>query len=277
MEFTRNEIDVQLEIEALQAKTSGLRFHRSRQTASSGQLTTACEICSRMKYMSFQLGFRCNAKCPFCFIDTDPTHFIGPNASEEELRAAFMQEFHRQADALEGVALAGGEPLLYLEEIEAISAEMHATRPELHLWSCTNGILADEEHLTRLRACGINELHFNLAATDYGTDGLEGLKRARDIFDSLSVEVPAYPAHTDLLMETLPALERIGIDQLNLKEFVLTAANIDSIPGEGYESGPFFARRYFLYGSRHLTYEIMRHCHDQGYSFTVNDCTPPRV
>ena len=34
-----------------------------------------------------------------------------------------------------------------------------------------------------------------------------------------------------------------------------------------------FAKRYFLYGSRKMTYEVMQHCVEQGYSFTINDCS----
>jgi pyruvate formate-lyase activating enzyme-like uncharacterized protein len=271
MDFNREESDVLEEIKLLQNSIPGLCFHDSYQAVSTGPLIPGCEICTRTGYLSFQLGFRCNAKCPFCFL-----HIYQADTSNEDEkynRQALLKEFHRRNNELEGVSLTGGEPLLYLTELTACVTEMREAKPALHFWVYTNGILADDEYLGVLRNLGIREIRFNLAATNYSEGVLENLERARGMFEYVTVEVPSYPKQKDRLMGCLGELERIGIDQLNLQELWVTDANARRLEGEGYQSGMLFFTKFFLYGSRRMTYEVMQHCVENKYSFTVNDCS----
>jgi pyruvate formate-lyase activating enzyme-like uncharacterized protein len=224
-----------------------------------------------MSHLAFQLGFRCNAKCPFCFIHTYQAD--APDEEEEYHRQALLKEFHQRRDELEGVSLTGGEPLLHLPELEACVTEMRQHKPELHFWVYTNGILADGEHLDVLRALEIREIRFNLAATNYSREIIEKIETARKMFEYVVVEVPSYPKQRDGLMGCLEQLNRVGVDQLNLQELLVTDANVRSLEGDGYQSGIFSLKKYFLYGSRRMTYKVMQHCVNEGYSFTVNDCS----
>ena len=271
MDFNHNEAEVTAEITSLRESIPGLCFHGTHQAVSTGPLVPGCEICTHMAHLAFQLGFRCNAQCPFCFLHT----YQGdtPDEDEEYHRQALLKEFYQRKDELEGVSLTGGEPLLHLPELEACVAEMRKHRPGLHFWVYTNGILADEEHLGVLQALGIREIRFNLAATNYSKTILEKVEGARKMFEYVVVEVPSYPVQKDQLIGCLDELNRIGIDQLNLQELLVMDANVRSLEGEGYQSGILYLKKFFLYGSRRMTYEVMRHCVDKGYSFTVNDCS----
>jgi len=273
--FNRKEADVMAEIERLQAGIPGLCFHDSYQAVSTGPLVPGCEICTHMTHMSFQLGFRCNANCPFCFLHI---YQVGAPDDEDEKdnRQALLKEFYQRKDELEGVSLTGGEPLLYLPELGAIVSEMRRSKPGLHFWLYTNGILADDEHLGALVDLGIGEIRFNLAAANYDEKILKNLKRAREMFEYVVVEVPSYPKQRDKLMGCLGELDRIEIDQLNLQELLVTNVNVHRLEGEGYQSGLLFLKKFFLYGSRRMTYEVMQHCVDERYSFTVNDCSASR-
>ena len=164
MDFVRREADVVKEIKSIQVEIPSLCFHGSHQAVSTGPLLRGCDICTRMGYMSFQLGFRCNAQCPFCFLETHQADATGLN--EGEIREAFLKDFHRRVDDLEGVALTGGEPLRYLSEMETVVSEMRQARAGLHFWTYSNAILADEEHLLKLRDIDVQEIRFNLAATN---------------------------------------------------------------------------------------------------------------
>lgn len=274
MDFNRRESDVLDEIKHLQADIPGLCYHGSRQAVSTGPITPGCELCTRMVYMSFQLGFRCNATCPFCFLSTYNADL--PNEDEKYNRRVLLKEFLRCKDELEGIALTGGEPLLYLDELKACVSEMREAKSGLHFWVYTNGILADDTHLGVLRALGIGEIRFNLAATNYSEKVLKNVERARGMFRHVVVEVPSYPKQKVKLLGSLAELERIGIDQLNLQELMVTNANVHRLDGQGYQSGVLFSKRFFLDGSRKMTYEVMRHCIDEKYSFTVNDCSAGR-
>lgn len=271
MDFNRKQSEVTYEIERLQAGIPGLHFHCSHQAVSTGPLIPGCEICTRMAYICFQMGFRCNAKCAFCFLDTYSADTCDQN--EEFNRQALLKEFHHRKNELKGIALTGGEPLLYLPELESCVSEIREVKPRLHFWIYTNGILADNERLTFIHDLGITEIRLNLAATDYDEKVLKNLELARGIFEYVAVEVPSYPKQKDRLMNCLGELDRIGIDQLNLQELLVTAANVDRLDGEGYQSGILSLKRFFLYGSRKMTYEVMQHCLDKKYPFTVNDCS----
>jgi pyruvate formate-lyase activating enzyme-like uncharacterized protein len=271
VQFSRKHTEVLDEVEALQSALPGLHFHQAHQSVSTGPLVPGCQICVRKGYLSFQVGFACNASCPFCFLQTRPPDQQDPD--ERYHRQALLKRFLRRKDDLEGVSLTGGEPLLYMAELEECVSQMRAAKPGLHLWVYTNGILASRERLRALRQLGVAEIRFNLAATNYGARVLGHLAEARDIFPHLVAEVPSYPPQQEALLHCLPQLQRIGLDQLNLQELWLTEANVAKLAGEGYQAGVLMASKFFLYGSRRMSYEIMAHCLAKGYSFTVNDCT----
>ena len=274
MKFNHRESEVTADIKKLQSGNPALNIHSTSQ-ASTGPLIPGCEICMNKKYISFQLGFRCNAQCTFCFL---PTYQADKAQDDEQYhRQAIMKQFHRREQELAGVSITGGEPLLYLSELEASVSEMKISRPGLHFWIYTNGILADEKCLAFLQTLGIREIRFNLAATNYDEKILKNLELARNIFEYVSVEVPSYPKQKDRLMGCLIELDRIGIDQLNLQELLVTAVNVDNLEGEGYQSGMLSLKKYFLYGSRRMSNDVMQHCIDNNYSFTVNDCSVNRL
>jgi pyruvate formate-lyase activating enzyme-like uncharacterized protein len=271
MDFNHKASDVTEEIRGLQANIPGLRFHDSYQAISTGPLIPSCEICTRMAHMVVQLGFRCNAQCPFCFLDVYDSD--SPHENERDGWQTSLNNFHSRKSTLEGISLSGGEPLLYLSELEACVQAMREAKPDLYFWVYTNGILADDEHLNVLANLGVSEIRFNLAATNYSEHVLQNLERAREGFEYVVVEVPSYPKQKEKLTGCLEELNRIGINQLNLQELLVTNANVHRLEGEGYETGLLFFKKFFLYGSRKMTYEVMQHCLENDYSFTVNDCS----
>ena len=271
MNFNHTEAEVTAEIMRLREGIPDLCFHESRQAVSTGPLVPGCRVCTHMAHMALQFGFRCNAQCPFCFLHTYQADT--PDEEEEYHRRALLKEIRQRIDELEGVSLTGGEPLMYLPELEKCVLEMRELKPELHFWVYTNGILADPGHLDVLHNLGIGEIRFNLAATNYSDEIIKRIEGARKMFQHVVVEVPSYPNQQDRLIGCTDELNRIGIDQLNLQELLVTDANVGTLEGEGYQSGIFALKKFFLYGSRRMTYEVMKHCVENGYSFTVNDCS----
>jgi len=274
MDFNHTEAEVTAEITELRERIPNLRDHGTHQAVSTGPLVPGCRICTRMAHLAFQLGFRCNAACDFCFVQS----YRADSPDEDELyhRQVLMDEFYRQKDELEGVSLTGGEPLLYLPQIEEAVGEMRKHRPDLHFWVYTNGIIADEDRLKFLCSLGIREIRFNLAASNFSGEALEKVGAARELFDYVVVEVPSYPKQKEDLFGCLGNLDRIGIDQLNLQELLITNNNVHRLEGEGYQTGMLFLTKSFLYGSRRMTYEVMSLCNEKGYAFTVNDCSAGR-
>jgi uncharacterized radical SAM superfamily Fe-S cluster-containing enzyme len=83
MEFHYTEAEVKQEIRGLQARLPNLCLHESYQAISTGPLTPGCAICTRMAHTVVQLGFRCNARCPFCFLEV-----ADPNSAYEHEQQA---------------------------------------------------------------------------------------------------------------------------------------------------------------------------------------------
>ena len=271
MEFKHKEDEVIREIEQIKSGIPCLLSHGSYQATSTGPLVEGCRICTEMKSMTFVMGYRCNVRCEFCFVYS----YISSKYEEDEKynRLACFKDFCRKKDSIDGIGLTGGETLLYLPEIEKYISKIREEKPDIYFWVYTNGIEANKENLKILKDLGIKEIRFNLAASDYNPEIIEKLSIARDLFKYVIVEVPAYPRQKNKLMESLDKLEYHGIDQLNMQELLVNNNNVNRLEGEIYQTGIMFAKKYFLYGSRKLTYDVIKFCVNKGYSFTVNDCS----
>jgi hypothetical protein len=133
-----------------------------------------------------------------------------------------------------------------LAELETCVTAMRHAKPDIYFWIYTNGILADEERLEKLAELDISEIRFNLAATDYSSQVLKNVERARGGFEYVVVEIPSYPPHKQKLLACLEELDRIGIDQLNLQELLVTQANMHRLEGKGYASGMLHMKNIFF-------------------------------
>lgn len=271
MEFNHNEGEVIKEIERARSEIPGLKNHGSYQATSTGPLIRGCEICTQMKSMTMVMGYRCNASCDFCFVDSYSSEDYDEN--EKYNRQACFKDFCRQKDKIEGMGLTGGETLLYIPELKEYTSKIKTEKPDIYFWIYTNGLLANKENLKLLRDLGIQEIRFNLAASDYSERIMEKLSIARNLFEYVAVEVPAYPEQEKKIFNSLKRLNELGIDQLNMQELMITSSNADKLKGGGYQAGMAFLKKHFLYGSRILTYKIMKKCIECGYAFTVNDCS----
>jgi uncharacterized protein len=274
MELKYRQEEVLEELKKARSRIPSLISHGSHQAVSTGPIIEGCRICTEMKSMSFVLGYRCNTKCAFCFV---PSYVSGEYDDDEKYnRSALFKEFVRNKHKIDGIGLTGGETLLYLAEIEDYAARIREEKPGIHLWAYTNGIAANKHNLKVLKDLGIKEIRFNLAASGYSPEILDKLGIARDLFKYVAVEVPSYPEQKDRIINSLDRMEYYKIDQLSLQELLVNNNNFNKVKDGIYQSGMMFAKKYFLYGSRKLTYEIIGICLDKGYSFTVNDCSASR-
>ena len=111
MDFTRKESEVLEEIKGLQSSFPNLHFHGSRPAVSTGHtLILGCEICvrsNRRAYISFPLGYRCNANCPFCFVHAYETDTPDKRKEEEHIRQSFLNEFQLHKDNIEVIDFTG--------------------------------------------------------------------------------------------------------------------------------------------------------------------------
>lgn len=131
-----------------------------------GPLSPGCLQCADMAWSCLFISGRCNGRCFYC-----PT----PQNTDDPPMSGSVP-FHRAQDYADhvrffgfgGASISGGEPLLDFEKsLTYVQALRRTCGPDLHIWLYTNGILVTEDKLRRLADAGLNEIRFDIGATDY--------------------------------------------------------------------------------------------------------------
>ena len=186
-----------------------------------GPLSPGCRQCAGKAWSCLFISGRCNGTCFYC-----PT----PQNSDDPPMAGTVP-FRRPGDyaayvrlfGFGGASVSGGEPFLDFERsLEYVRALRQTCGAGLHIWLYTNGILATEHKLSRLAEAGLDEIRFDIGATDYG---LKAVRLARGIVPTVTVEIPAVPEEFDRLLALLPDLAEAGAAHLNLHQLRLTPHN----------------------------------------------------
>ena len=251
-------------------------------------LSPGCQACKNGGWVCLFPSFVCNAECKFC-----------PRLTEEMVRKAPMNDMSldlilmnidRHSELISGISVSGGEPLLpgTIDITKKIVQRVRKKYSHTYLWAYTNGISATEENMKELRDLGLDELRFNLAATDFDNEIINKVEKyAVKIFPWVSVEVPIYDEsyHHLIVKEKLKKITDIGVKQINLAEVRVpipeSSDNRDMSPAAKY-----FLSSENLYqfncmsinvlsvvNSRLFTYDILEYAYRQGLDIRINDCS----
>ena len=183
-----------------------------------GELSPGCRLCKEGGWICVFLTYRCAARCPFCSAPASPPRAPWSDLGNEP--AALVARM--PALGIHGVGFSGGDPLLEPELLCAWVRELRAAQPAAYLWCYTSGIPASPELLRRLRAAGLDELRFNLAATGYQEPAVwAALGDACALFARVTVEIPMLPADVGQVLELLPRLAAAGVRHLVVHDLVL--------------------------------------------------------
>lgn len=249
-------------------------------------LSPGCVSCKDGGWVCFYPGFRCNARCGFC---PQPAHLRSRN--DKHIGTAFvdeMCEFLIQAkDKITGVSLSGGELFLYREAAQKVMAVVQKHLPDVWVWAYTNGISVTPDHMKLMRDLGLDELRFDLAATDFDEKVISKIEdHAVDIIPWVTVEIPAISeTHRKLVEEgQLQRLADMGVKQLNLAQLCIPA-HADTSPAYlNYAHGGHHFYRFdsfkpgtdgelYSMESRFLTYDILQFAHQEDIDIRINDCS----
>lgn len=184
-------------------------------------LSRGCEICAAGKWSCLFISGVCNAKCFFCPAPQD----------QDDIPTSQMKSFNTSQEYVDyinmfgfkGVAFSGGEPLLNASKtIEYIKAIRIKCDPEIWIWVYTNGLSGTRDIYKKLHEAGVNEIRFNLCATNYNVDIL---KDAVPFIAKVTVEIPVVPEDFEKLKLLIPQLIKAGVSNLNIHELRLTQHN----------------------------------------------------
>jgi pyruvate formate-lyase activating enzyme-like uncharacterized protein len=251
------------------------------------KLSPGCQSCKDGRWICIFPGFTCNAGCKFCprltreMVEKPPMSQL----SLDHL----MMAIDADSDKISGISISGGEIFFKNYDIsKEIIKRIAASYPHIYLWAYTNGIAAGADNMRELRDLGLEELRFNLAATDFDQGIIDKIKKhAVKIFPWVTVEIPIYDESFHHLIEgeKLAELAGIGVKQLNLAEVRVP------LPESGDQTDLSPAARHFLkheelyrfdrmsiqvlsvVNSRLYTCDVLEYAHKKGIDILINDCS----
>ncbi len=232
-----------------------------------GPLSPGCRQCADKAWSCLFISGRCNGRCFYC--PTPQNNDDPPMSGTVPFRragdfAAFVRLF-----GFGGASVSGGEPFLDFERsLEYVRALRATCGPGLHIWLYTNGILATAEKLDRLALAGLDEIRFDIGATDYS---LEALRLAKGVVPTVTVEIPAVPEESQRLRTLLPKMWEAGASHLNLHQLRLTPHNARHLLERDYTfvHGP----KVTVLESELCALELVAHAAALGLPLAVNYCS----
>lgn len=217
---------------------------------------------------------RCNLRCPFCYdygqMDNQPPvgeglwEIGGTRFYREDLPLLLTLQ-----KAPPGICYVYLEPFLEIDEYMPVIEIFHKKNVYQHMY--TNGTLATEENLKKLGDAGLDELRFNLGASNVSDRVIDMMAAAKKYIPFVGVETPMTPEFFRLFHEKKEAVLQTGIDFMNMAELHLNPNNVDNYLGE-----PMYMTRMGYLSpiwSRDLTLRLMLECEREHWPLCLHDCS----
>ncbi len=217
---------------------------------------------------------KCNIQCKFCYnygeLDQIPPigeglwEIGGTKFYEKDLDLLLSTYAHPT-----GISYVYLEPFMEIEKYYGVVNKFHKAGIHQHMY--TNGICATEENLKALGEAGLDELRFNLGASDCADSVIRHMAIAAKYIPAVGIETPMTPEFYEAFQQKKDAILATGIRFINCAELHLNMNNLGNYLGEnmymcrlGYLS-PIF--------SRDLTLQFMRQAAEEHWPIAVHDCS----
>ena len=230
-------------------------------------VSPGCRLCGEGHWSCLFVNNRCNCKCFYCptsQVDTSIPETQGITFDKPENYIEYIKRF-----GFKGIGLSGGEPLLtFGTTLEFLSKIKRALGDSVYVWMYTNGTLFDEEKAIKLAEAGLDEIRFDLTATEYNT---KNLKRALGKIPNITVEIPAIPEDIAQLKNMVIELDNLGVNYLNLHQMRLTPFNFKNLSTRNYTF--LHGHKVTVLESELTALEIINFVFQQGLRLGVNYCS----
>ena len=217
---------------------------------------------------------RCNAACPFCYdygaLDQQPPvgegmwEIGGTKFYEEDI--PLLLSIHKKPTGISYVYL---EPFMEIEKYYGIIRIFHENGIHQHMY--TNGLNATRENLRALAEAGLDELRFNLGASNCADRVIDSMAVAAEYFPAVGIETPMTPEFHEAFQRKKDRILSTGIRFMNCAELHLNENNIDNYAGEslywcrqGYVSPVF---------SRDISLTMLKDAAAERWPILVHDCS----
>ena len=217
---------------------------------------------------------RCNVQCKFCYnygeLDVQPP--IGEGMWEIGGTKFYEDDIDLLLSIQKkptGVAYVYLEPFMEIEKYYGIIRKFHEAGVHQHMY--TNGTLATEENLRALGEAGLDELRFNLGASNCADKVIAAMATAKKYIPHVGIETPMTPDFFAQFAEKKPAILSTGVEFINCAELHLNPNNIAN-----YEGEPMYISRHGYISpvfSRDLTLDFLRIAAEEHWPCVVHDCS----
>jgi len=217
---------------------------------------------------------KCNIQCKFCYnygeLDCIPPigegmwEIGGTKFYERDLE--LLLAIHEKPTGISYVYL---EPFIEIEKYYPIIRIFKKHGIHQHLY--TNGLLANEENLKALGEAGLDELRFNLGATNCNDKVIENIALAKKYIPQVGIETPMTREFFESFFAKKEAILNTGLDFINCAELHLNANNIGNYADENM----YICRQGYVSPiiSRELTAQFMKIASEENWDLVVHDCS----
>lgn len=248
---------------------------RTLYVGNDGKFPRGCKSCLLGSGLSaIRKSNKCNAHCKFCYdygmLDDIPP--IGEGMWEIGGTKFYERDLDLLLDVYKkptGISYVYLEPFTEIEKYYGVISKFHSAGIYQHLY--TNGIAANEDNLKALGEAGLDELRFNLGASNFADKVIANIKTAKKYIPAVGIETPMTPEAYNSFIKKKDKILGTGVDFINCAELHLNENNIANYEGEmmymcrqGYISPVF---------SRSLTLRLMKVADDEGWDVAVHDCS----
>ena len=234
------------------------------------KLSKGCQLCQKGKWLCIFITYKCTGGCSFCPAPFKDDRINSSFGNEKEL----ILEYLINSD-FEGISFSGGDPFLVFDRMRDWLIFFKRQLPDFYYWVYTNGLVANEDKFEILANEGLDEIRFNIAASDYLSPEIwEKIKIARKHFSYVTIEIPSIRNDQPKVIEALTRAEENGIDFLNLHDYILTEQELKTIrePVGDFLFNKSNILKYAI-SSIENTNEIADIVKSKGYSFQINHCS----
>ncbi|MFA9396818.1 MAG: radical SAM protein [Clostridiaceae bacterium] len=217
---------------------------------------------------------KCNLECKFCYNygELDDIPPIGEGMWE----IGGTKFYEKDIDLLlstqkkpTGISYVYIEPFMEIEKYYSIIKKFRDAEIFQHLY--TNGTLATEETLKALGEAGLDEIRFNLGASNCSDGVIENIKIAKKYIKNVGIETPMTPEFFESFFKKKQAILDTKFDFINCAELHLNSNNIGNYYGENM----YIARQGYIspIWSRELTLKFMKIAEEENWDLAVHDCS----
>ncbi len=217
---------------------------------------------------------RCNAACPFCYdygcLDAIPPigeglwEIGGGRYREEDLPLLFTLQKKPT-----GIAYVYLEPFMEIEKYYGVIRRFHEAGIHQHMY--TNGINANEENLKALGEAGLDELRFNLGASNCSDRVIAAMAEAKKHIPQVGIETPMTREFEAGFKKKKQQILAAGIDFMNCAELHLNENNLGNYFGENM----YYCRMGYLSPvfSRDISLKMLKAAAEEHWPIAVHDCS----